>query len=150
MQLSDPERRYLAEEVAAYLDQLRAPDARRTYGELQTAIDEGGVPDQLQEPLGRLLELSLSTGRLRRIHGPHAEMSAMRLFARCPQGRVLADTVSRVNQALEGLAGQQIEHLTFSLRGPASYGLTFETDCCRMHLVIERDGIRVHALESSL
>src|SRR5439155_26437443 len=87
--------------------------------------------------LERFLEVGLETGRIRKRHGAHAEMAAVRLFQRTPRGRALREALDATNEALEALRGARLDELSFALRGPGSFILTLETDRCRATLILE-------------
>jgi hypothetical protein len=147
MQLDASDQETLRHEVRAFLDRLSSPHAKPTYERVLNAIEQADVPDDLLEPLGRVLELSLGTGRLRKIHGPHAEMSIRRLFDQTPQGKALRATLDAANQALRGLSGQTISRLTFALTSPGAYSLVIDTDQCQAQLVIDSAGVQVRSLD---
>src|SRR6266536_6245248 len=111
MRVSQDEQQFLADEIAAYMSGLTSPETRQPYEELSAAIEQGEIPEALLEPLGQLLALSLETGRLRRLHGAHAVMSATRLFLQTPQGRALRATADETNQALAALKGHSLERV---------------------------------------
>jgi hypothetical protein len=146
MKIRDDEREFLAAELAAVAEQL-PPEARRGYDELLAEVSAGEVGEASVGVLERFLEVGLETGRIRKRHGAHAEMAAVRLFQRTPRGAALRDAVAATNEALEALRGARIEELAFSLRGPGALTLTLETDRCRATLQLDRDGPRVQSLE---
>lgn len=147
MRLDTEDQDILRQEVGAFLDRLSSPHARPAYERLLQAVEAAEIPDEMFESLGRVLELSLGTGRLRRIHGAHAVMSMKKLFDKTPQAKAVRETVVEVNQALAALAGQTIEKLTFTPADPGGYTLLINTDQCQARIAIGPAGIQVRSLE---
>jgi len=147
VRLSDDDREWLSRETAAVLDQLPPTAARNPYQELLTAVDQGEVPDDLLEPLSRLLAVGLESGRIRKLYSAHAEMAAVRLYARTPAGKAAAEAVARVNEALADLAGATLHRIACEARAPGSQTLVLETDRGVITLLFDRQGVRVHSAE---
>jgi hypothetical protein len=139
-------REALALEAAALRDAVGDPAARAGYDELARALAEGAVAERLQPPLERLLELTLRTGRVRRLHGPHAEAAAIRLYQATPAGRAVGAGLAEVNAALGALRGRTLERLVFSARAPGTYMLALDTPGARLALEIGPDGVGVREL----
>jgi hypothetical protein len=136
-------REVLVAEAAALRDTISDPDARDGYLALAAAVAQGEVGDELVPSLERLLELGLRTGRVRRIHGPHAESAVGRVFTATPAGQALAAALAEVNTALGALRGQPLDRLTFAARGPGSYTLSIETPVAGLTLDIGPGGVAV-------
>ena len=133
----------LAAEAAALRETITDPDARDGYLALAAAVAGGEVEDELVPALERLLDLGLRTGRVRRVHGPHAESALARVFNGTPAGLSLAATLAEVNGALGALRGQPLDRLTFAARGPGSYTLSIETPVAGLTLDIGPGGVAV-------
>ena len=136
-------REVLAAEAAALRDTITDPEARDGYLALAAAVADGEVDDPLVPSLERLLDLGLRTGRVRRVHGPHAEAAVARVYQTTPAGRSLAAALADVNTALTALRGQPLERLTFAARGPGAYTLSLETPAAGLTLDIGPGGIVV-------
>lgn len=149
MKIDTEEQESVRQEVQAFLDRL-GPHARPTYERLLEAVDQGEVPEDLQEHLGRVLELSLGSGRFKRIHGPHVEMGVRRLFLQTPQGRSQRRSLDDANEALANLKGQEIHHLQFSLTNPGTFTFLIDTDKCQAQLVIDSNGVQVRRLDMGI
>ncbi len=147
--IPQPLREPLAEEVAAFLGQLRGAEDRVLFGQLQTAIDQGEVPDDLQEALARLLRVSLDSGRFGRLYGPHAEAAARRLYLTTEPGQQLRAQVEQINQALAVWHGRQLDAVQLHVRGPSAYSLELEGQGVRTVLVFDAQGVRLQGLEAS-
>jgi len=150
MQLNPDERDYLRHEISAVVDRLGSPEARYLYDSLLFAVEAAEVSYDQLELLGRVLELSLSSGRLRKLYGPHAEMSANRLFRRTSQGRAIQQSIDEANQALTGLRGQAVRSITLAPRSPGAFTLNIETDCCRVQFAIDAAVVRCQGVEMGL
>ena len=147
MKLTEEERELLLTEVAQALDNVRAPELKVTYGELLSAVDQGEVPDELLAPLESVLELGLESGRIRKVHLAHGEMTAQRIFARTPRGRAMQGASAEVNEALRALVGHTIEEVSISQPGPGRFSLLLGTEHGRLVLRLNRSGVRLQSLE---
>jgi hypothetical protein len=147
VKLSEQERELLHTEVAQALDQVRSPELKVRYGELLTAIDQGEVPDDLVEPLQTLLEVGLESGRIRKVHTPHGEMAARRLFSRTPRGAALQSSAAEVNEALRALAGHTLEELSVGVTGPGQFSVSVGTSEGKLLLTLDRQGVRLKTVE---
>jgi hypothetical protein len=139
-------REALALEAAALRDAVGDPGAQAGYDALARALADGAVADDLEPPLERLLELTLRTGRVRRLHGPHAEAAAIRLYQATPAGRALGAALAEVNAALAAVRGRPIERLAFNAKGPGVYGLALDTAGATLTLEIGPEGVAVREL----
>ncbi len=123
------------------------PDASDRYSHLARAVAAGEVDESLLPRLEEVLDLSLATGRTRRLHGAEGEQALLRLFRQTPRGLALARTVEGANRALSALAGQVIQGLSFSPRAPGAFRLEIATDSCQLTLEIDRSGVTVDSVE---
>ena len=147
----DPdEQDYLRREVSAFLDRLDDPEARSRFDPLLAAVEAAEIPDDRLDLLGRVLELSLGSGRLRRLYGPHAETSANRLFRRTARGRAIQQTCDEANRALTALQGREVRSISLAPRSPGAFTLSIATDRCRVRLVIDAAGVRCQGAEMDL
>jgi hypothetical protein len=122
------------------------PDARARYAPLVAAVAAGEVEEGLLPRLEEVLDLSLATGRARRIHGAEGEQALLRLFRQTPRGVALARTVEGANRALSALAGQVIQGLSFTPRAPGAFRLEISTAACQVTLEIDRSGVTVDSV----
>jgi hypothetical protein len=132
-------------EIAALTAAL-PPDARDRYAPLVAAVAAGEVDEALKTLLSEVLDLSLGTGRARRIHGAEGEQALLRLFRQTPNGLALARTVEAANRALSALTGQVIEGLSFTPRAPGAFRLEIATGTCQVTLEIDRSGVTVDSV----
>jgi hypothetical protein len=145
--LTERERALLGPEVAAVAGSIAEPSLRTAYEALLAGVEQGEVPPASLDRLENLLEMGLQTGRFRRQQGPIDTQVLYRLYGRTPRGAALARALTGVNDALAGLAGQAIEGLALSAKGPGEYELAVETDQCRMAVVIGAGGVHLSSIE---
>jgi hypothetical protein len=126
-----------------------APDAesRAPYLALRQALDSLIVPSELAGHLGAIAEVLLTSGRVRKLHGPGAELSLWSLFQKTPRGREAITSVEAVNAAFRRLTGQPIESINAIARGPAAYALTIKTSELQLVVRFEPTGIRLESVE---
>jgi hypothetical protein len=141
------QREVLLAELAALAGSVHDTEARNRCEELAAAVDEGAVEEELVGFLERVLEMSLQTGRARRVHGPESEQALLRLFQQTPRGGAARRATEAVNKALAALAGQTIETMLFTTQGPGVFRLGLQTSGCRLTLEIDRHGVTVESLE---
>ena len=140
------EREPLIEDIAALAGALQDPRARAPYEELAAAVTAGEVPPALCGRLERALELSLATGRARRLHGPQHEAALQRLFFQTPAGTAQRIAAAAACRALAALVGQRIDGVTVTAQAPGVVRLRLDTDRCQLTLEMSRDGVDVTAL----
>jgi len=141
------QREVLLEELATLVVSLRDPQTRTPWEELAAAVDAGGVEESQLGRLEQILEMTLQTGRVRRVHGAESEQALLRLFHQTPRGAAARRATEAVNRTLATLAGQTVETMLFTTQGPGVYRLGVETGSCKLTLEIDRHGITVESLE---
>jgi hypothetical protein len=146
VRIEESAREALAVEAAALSDALTDPLARASYEELSRALGAGEVEDALLPPLEQLLELTLRTGRVRRLHGPLAEAAAVRIYQATPAGRAVVAALAEVNAALTALRGRTLDGIAFAAKGPGVYGLSIDTPEAQLSLEIGPEGVLVRDL----
>lgn len=149
MEINTHERELLLEEANAVIEQVREPQRSR-YVALRDALSENTLADESVDTLENLLRLELRTGRARKIHGPMAESTLLRLFSKTPTGSELQKSTSQVNNALATLEGQTLEKISFAPKGPGVFTLDLETSEYQIHLEIREEGIWVKQIELDL
>jgi len=148
--LDSLQRDVLVPQIQAFLDATNDPQARDVYLSLKTAIESLEVPGDLQLRLGAIVEVALTSGRVRRLFGPGAELSLNALFLKTPRGREVAQSLAELNKALATLKGQTVEQITSTQRSPGAYALTLKTSGCQIVIRFEQAGVRVESLEVDL
>ncbi|MBW8874160.1 MAG: hypothetical protein JF614_04295 [Acidobacteria bacterium] len=145
--LDAAQREVLGEELATLAASLRDPAARAPYEELAAAVTAGEVEEEQLRRLEGILEMTLQTGRVRKVYGAQSEQALLRLFHQTPRGAAARRATQAVNDALATLAGQTLEGMLFTVQGPGVYRLGLQTDLCRLTLEIDRHGLTVESLE---
>jgi hypothetical protein len=133
-------------EAQAVLAMVVDEGRRAKLADVVAAVDEGVVEGADADALAELLELGLSTGRVRALYGPGGEQAALGLFRRLPLGKDIAETTREVNEALSALEGRTIEKITVSAVGPGEYGVTVSTDDFEIALRLGKAGARVASI----
>ncbi|HUA35548.1 MAG TPA: hypothetical protein VMA09_18205 [Candidatus Binataceae bacterium] len=147
IELDALQRDVLIPQIDAFLDATSDPAAREVYEALREAVAAMSIPAQLQARLGAIVEVALTSGRVRKLFGPGAELALNSLFMKTPRGREIAASIAELNQALGELRGQEIEHITTTQRSPGAYSLTIKTGKCQIVVRFEAAGVRVESLE---
>ncbi|HZO98546.1 MAG TPA: hypothetical protein VFB42_14390 [Gaiellaceae bacterium] len=141
------EAREVARAEAQAVLALVADEGRRArLADVVAAVDEGVVEGDDADALAELLELGLSTGRVRALYGPGGEQAALALFRRLPAGRELADSARELNEALTALEGRTIERVSVSAVGPGEYGVSISTEDFEIALRLGKAGARVASI----
>jgi hypothetical protein len=147
VKLDELQRDLLTPQMGAFLAAANDPAARTSYGALGVAIAELEVPDNLADRLGSMIEVLLTSGRIRRAHGPGSELALWALFQQTPRGRELISSIEGVNAALKQLTGQPLEFVNAAARGPGAYSLTLRTRQLQMVIRFEAAGVRIESVE---
>ena len=130
-------------EAQAVLSMVQDETRRLRLADVVAAVDGGEVEGPDADALAELLELGLSTGRVRAIYGPEGEQAALALFRRLPLGKELTQSARDLNEALGALEGRTIEKLSVNAVGPGEYGVTISTEDYEVVLRLGRAGARL-------
>jgi hypothetical protein len=130
-------------EAQAVLAMVQDEGRRGRLADVIAAVDEGQVEGPDADALAELLELGLSTGRLRAVYGPEGEQAVLALYRRLPLGRELTDSARELNGALEALEGRTIDKISVTAVGPGEYGVTISTEDYEIVLRLGRVGARL-------
>jgi hypothetical protein len=141
------QREALLEEIDAVLATVHDPAARAPFVALAASVAAGIIGEGEAATLDKVLEMTLQTGRARRIHGADTEQALLRLFYQTPRGGAARRSTEAVNAALHGLAGQTLEDVVFTVQAPGVFKLGLRTDRCRLGLEIDRHGVTLDSLE---
>ncbi|HEY2664305.1 MAG TPA: hypothetical protein VGI47_08195 [Candidatus Binataceae bacterium] len=147
LKLDSLQRDVLSPQIEAFLDAVRDPEGQAVYRALKAAVDQGDVPPEMAERLGAIVEIALSSGRIRRLFGPGAQLSLNSLYKKTPQGLHLISSIDSLNRALGELKGGRVESVVAALRSPGAYALTIKTDCAQLTLRFEKEGVLVETVE---
>jgi len=147
LKLDRLQRDILVPQLESFLAAAPDKEARAPYLALREALDALAVPAELAGRLGAVAEILLTSGRIRNLYGPGAELSLWSLFQKTPRGREVASSLEAANAAFKRLTGQAIESISAIARGPAAYALTIKTAELQLVVRFEPAGIRVENVE---
>jgi len=133
-------------EAQAVLAMVQDEGRRAKLAGVVAAVDEGVLDGPEADALAELLELGLSTGRVRALYGPGGEQAALGLFRRLPLGKEIAETTRELNEALAALEGRTIEKIAVNAVGPGEYGVTVSTEDFEIALRLGKAGARVASI----
>jgi hypothetical protein len=130
-------------EAQAVLAMVQDETRRSRLADVVAAVDDGEVEGPDADALAELLELGLSTGRVRALYGPDGEQATLALFRRLPLGKELGDSARELTQALGALEGRTIDRVSVNAVGPGEYGVTISTEDFEVVLRLGRAGARL-------
>jgi hypothetical protein len=133
-------------EAQAVLALVQDEERRGRLADLVAAVQDGELGDDEAQALEELIELGLSTGRIRSVYGPEGEQAALKTYRRLPGGRALADSAGEVSEALSALEGKVLERVQVQSTGPGSFLLTLGVDGLELSVRLDRAGARVHSV----
>lgn len=146
LELSPEERELVEEELDAFVPHLEEGPRRATYQALQQTVEDGAVPPELQDALGSVLELALSTARARKLYKAEGEKILTGLFKRTRTGKALGEHLKKVNEALDSLAGHQLSGAKVRMRTIGHFTLTLKTDGPTVTVAVRPDGVEVEKI----
>jgi hypothetical protein len=133
-------------EAQAVLALVQDGERRARLADLVAAVQDGELGDDEAQALEELIELGLTTGRIRSVYGPEGEQAALKTFRRLPGGRELADGAREVSAALEALEGKTLERVTVQSSGPGTYVVSVAVDGLELTVKLDRAGARIHSV----
>ena len=119
-----------------------------TYAALEDAVATMEVPRELVPPLGAIVEVALSTGRVRNAFGPAAELSLTALLRKTPRGETIGASFGELNRALAKLKGRPLDEISAASRKPGVYTLTIAAGEYRIVVRFDNDGAAVESVET--
>jgi hypothetical protein len=133
-------------EVQTVLERAQDDERRALLAELVAGVDAGEVDGAAEELLESVLELALQTGRIRAYYGPGGEQATLATLRRLPRGRVRSDSARDVSQALEALAGRQLEAVKIAAVAPGAFTLSIEADGFEASVRLDQSGARLQSV----
>ena len=133
-------------EAQAVLSLVQDEERRGRLADLVAAIGEGELGEDDAQALEEIIELGLSTGRIRGLYGPEGEQAALKTYRRLPGGRELADGAREVTSALEALEGKTLERVSVQSSGPGAFVVSIAVDGLELSVKLDRAGARVHSV----
>jgi len=133
-------------EAQAVLTMVQDAARRGRLADLIAAVQEGELGDDEAQALEELIELGLSTGRIRSVYGPEGEQAALKTFRRLPGGRALSDSAQEVSAALAALEGRVLERVKVQSAGPGAYLVSVAVEGLELSVKLDRAGARIHSV----
>jgi hypothetical protein len=130
-------------EAQAVLALVSDSHRRERLRSLVGAADEGAVAGEDADALEELLELGLTSGRVRALYGPGGEQAALQTYRRLPSGAAAAKSAEEVSAALGTLVGERLESVSVSAVGPGSFSLSLAAAGRELTVRLDRSGVRV-------
>ena len=133
-------------EAQAVLALVQDGERRGRLADLVAAVQEGELGDDEAQALEELIELGLSTGRIRSIYGPEGEQAALKTFRKLPGGRALSESATEVTDALAALEGKTLEQVSLNAVGPGAYTLNLVVEGRELSIRLDRSGARINSI----
>jgi hypothetical protein len=133
-------------EAQAVLALVADGERRGRLADLVAAVQDGELDDDTAQALEELIELGLSTGRIRSVYGPEGEQAALKTFRRLPGGRALSESTAEVSSALVALEGRTLESVKVQSAGPGAYVVSVAVEGLELSVKLDRAGARIHSV----
>jgi CHASE3 domain sensor protein len=133
-------------EAQAVLALVHDGERRGRLADLVAAVQDGELGEDEAQALEELIELGLTTGRIRSVYGPEGEQAALKTYRRLPGGRELADGARDVSSALEALEGKTLERVSVQSSGPGAFVVTVAVEGLELTVKLDRSGARLHSV----
>jgi hypothetical protein len=133
-------------EAQAVLALVHDEERRGRLADLVAAVQDGALGDDEAQALEELIELGLTSGRIRGLYGPEGEQAALKTYRRLPRGRELTDSAREVSDALEALEGRTLERVSVQSAGPGAYVLTLGVEGLELSVRLDHSGARIHTV----
>jgi hypothetical protein len=133
-------------EAQAVLALVQDEERRGRLADLVAAVQEGELGEDEAQALEELIELGLTTGRIRSVYGPEGEQAALKTYRRLPGGRELADGAREVSEALGALEGKVLEHVSVQSAGPGAFVVSLGVEGLELSVRLDRSGARIHSV----
>jgi hypothetical protein len=133
-------------EAQAVLALVQDAERRGRLADLVAAVQEGELGEDEAQALEEIIELGLSTGRIRGVYGPEGEQAALKTYRKLPRGKELAESTRDVTGALAALEGKTLEHVNVQAAGPGAYILSIGVEGLELAIRLDRSGARLHSV----
>jgi hypothetical protein len=133
-------------EAQAVLAMVQDEERRGRLADLVAAVQEGELGDDEAQALEELIELGLSTGRIRSVYGPEGEQAALKTYRKLPGGRALSESAQEVSSALGALEGRVLESVKVQSAGPGAYVVSVAVAGLELSVKLDRAGARIHSV----
>lgn len=133
-------------EAQAVLAAVTNPERRGRLADLVAAIQDGELGEEEAQALEELIELGLTTGRIRGVYGPEGEQAVLKTYRRLPGGRELAGGAREVTEALAALEGKTLERVSVQSSGPGAFVVSIGVEGLELTVKLDRAGARIHSI----
>jgi hypothetical protein len=133
-------------EAQAVLALVQDGERRDRLADLVAAVQEGELGEDEAQALEELIELGLTTGRIRSVYGPEGEQAALKTYRRLPGGRELTDGAREVTEALAALEGKVLERVSVQSAGPGAFVVSLGVEGLELSVRLDRSGARIHSV----
>lgn len=133
-------------EAQAVLAMVQDEERRGRLADLVAAVQEGELGDDEAQALEELIELGLTTGRIRGIYGPEGEQAALKTYRRLPRGRELTDSARDVTESLGALEGKLLERVSIQSAGPGAFVVSLGVEGLELSVRLDHAGARIHSV----
>jgi hypothetical protein len=133
-------------EAQAVLALVQDEERRGRLADLVAAVQEGELGDDDAQALEELIELGLTTGRIRSIYGPEGEQAALKTYRRLPAGRELSESARDITAALESLEGKVLERISVQSAGPGAFVVSVGVEGRELTVKLDVAGARIHSV----
>ena len=133
-------------EAQAVLSLVQDEERRGRLADLVAAVQDGELGEDEAQALEELIELGLTTGRIRGVYGPEGEQAALKTYRRLPRGRELSESARGVTEALEALEGKVLEQVSVQAAGPGAFELSLGVEGLELSVRLDRSGARIHSV----
>jgi hypothetical protein len=133
-------------EAQAVLALVQDVERRGRLADLVAAVQEGELGEDEAQALEEIIELGLSTGRIRGVYGPEGEQAALKTYRKLPRGKELSESTRDVTGALAALEGKTLEHVKVQSAGPGAYLLSIGVEGLELAIRLDRSGARLHSV----
>ncbi len=133
-------------EAQAVLALVQDEERRGRLADLVAAVHEGELDDDDAQALEELIELGLTTGRIRSIYGPEGEQAALKTYRRLPAGRELSESAREISAALESLEGKVLERISVQSAGPGAFVVSVGVEGRELTVKLDVAGARIHSV----
>jgi hypothetical protein len=148
LKLDELQRDLLVSLIQSFVAAAPPSAGREAYAALGDAVAKMEVPAELLLSIGAMVEVALSTGRIRNMFGPAAELSLSSLFRKTPRGEAIARSIGELNRALAELKDQPLDEISAAFRKPGVYVLTLQSGEYRIVVRFDHDGAAVESVEA--
>jgi hypothetical protein len=133
-------------EAQAVLAYVQDEEKRGRLADLVAAIGDGELGDDEAQALEEIIELGLSTGRIRGLYGPEGEQAALKTYRKLPRGKELSGSAREVTAALAALEGKTLESVSVQSAGPGAYLVSIGVEGLELSVRLDRSGARLHSV----